>query len=73
MAILVMVFIQSIIIVRSNRDGGGDHVGPLLMILAGASAVVIVLVMVLVYLVFGRRGVHVSNKFTVLDDQGNNF
>ena len=43
------------------------------MILAGASAVVIVLVMVLTYLVFGRRGVHVSNKFTVLDDQGNNL
>ena len=41
------------------------------MILAAASAVVIVLVMVLVYLVFGRRGVNVSNKFTVLDDQGN--
>ena len=41
------------------------------MILAGVSAIVIVLVMVLTYLVFGRKGGIVSNKFTVLDDQGN--
>ena len=39
------------------------------MILAGVSAVVIVLVMVLTYLVFGKKGISVSNKFTVLDDQ----
>ena len=56
---------------RSNRDGGGDNVGPLVMILAVASAIVIVLIMVLTYLVFSRKGGIVSNKFTVLDDQGN--
>ena len=56
---------------RNNREGAGDKVGHLVMILAGVSAIVIVLVMVLTYLVFGRKGGIVSNKFTVLDDQGN--
>ena len=41
------------------------------MILAVASLIVIVLIMVLTYLVFARKGGIVSNKFTVLDDQGN--
>ena len=58
------------ILSRSNRDGSGDNVGPLVMILAVASLIVIVLIMVLTYLVFGRKGGFVSNKFTVLDDQG---
>ena len=58
------------ILFRSNRDGGGHNVGPLVMILAVASLIVIVLIMVLTYLVFGRKGGFVSNKFTVLDDQG---
>ena len=55
---------------RNSPDGGGDDNGYLLMILAAASIIVLVLLSVLAYLVFGRKGVLVTNKFAVLDNYG---